>query len=83
MQRGWHNKKLFPLQKRHLRGNLLESFKILKEFTNVDEYILFSIGDLLRTRSNKVKNRSRQIQLDFIKLFLTNDVVRELNSLPQ
>ncbi len=55
----------------------MECFKILKGFTNVDAKKLFSIDDLLLTRSNGIKLRCRQIKLDS-----TNDVVREWNKLP-
>ncbi len=67
---------LFSLEKRFLRGKLRECFKILKGFTNVDANKLFSIDELSRTRSNVIKLRYRQIELDCTKFF-TNDVVRE------
>ncbi len=37
---------LFSLEKRRLRGKLIECFKILKGFTNVDANKLFSVDDL-------------------------------------
>ncbi len=55
----------------------LECFEILKGFTNVDVNKLFSIDELSRTRSNGIKLRCRQIELDYTELFFTNDVVRE------
>ncbi len=64
-----------------LRGKLIECFKILKGFTNVDANKLFSIDDLSRT-SNRIKLRCRQTELDFTKFFFINDVVREENNLP-
>ncbi len=68
---------LFSLEKRRLRGKFIECFKIRKGFTNVDANKLFSIDDLSRTSSNGIKSRCRQIELDCIKLFFTNDIVRE------
>ncbi|RUM28547.1 MAG: hypothetical protein DSY42_08200 [Aquifex sp.] len=73
---------LFSLEKRRLRGKLIECFKILKGFMNVIANKLFLMGDLSRTRSNGVKVRCRQIQLDCTKFYITNDVVREWNKLP-
>ncbi len=73
---------LFSLKKRWLRGKLIECFKIFKGFTNVDASKLFSVDDTSRARSNDVKLRCKQVQLDSIKFFFTNDVVREWNKLP-
>ena len=73
---------LFSLEKRRLRGKLIECYKILKGFTNVDANKLFSIDNSARTRSNGVKLRCKQVQLDCTKFFFTNDVVREWNKLP-
>ncbi len=56
--------RLFTLEKRRLRGKLLECFKILKVFTNVDANKVFSIDNLSRTRSNGIKLRCRQTELD-------------------
>ncbi len=73
---------LFSLEKRRLRGKLIECFRILKGFTNVDANRLFLIDDSSRTRSNGVKLKCKQLHLDCTKLFFTNDVVREWNKLP-
>ncbi len=42
---------------------------------------MFSIDNTSRTRSNDVKLRCKQVQLDSTKFF-TNDVVRDWNKLP-
>ncbi len=55
---------------------------MLKGFTNVDASKLFSVDDTLRTRSNGVQLKCKQVQLDSAKFFFTNDVVRKLNKLP-
>ncbi len=70
---------LFSLEKRRLKGKITECFK---GFTNVDASKLFSVDDTSRTRSNGVKLRCKQVQLDSTKFFITNDVVREWNKLP-
>ncbi len=43
---------------------------------------MFSVDNIPRTRSNEVKLRCKQVQLDSTKFFFTNDVVREWNKLP-
>ncbi len=73
---------LFSIEKRRLRGKLIKCFKIRKGFTNVDANKLFSFDELSPTRSNRIKLRCRQIELDCTKFFFTNDVVREWNKLP-
>ncbi len=72
---------LFSLEKRQLRGKLIECFKLFKGFTNVDPRKLFSVDDISRTRSNSLQLRCKQVQLDSTKFFFTNDVVREWNKL--
>ncbi len=67
---------MFSLEKRRLRGIVIECFKIVKGFTNVDANKLFSTDDLSRTRSNGIKLRCRQIELDCTKFFFSNDIVR-------
>ena len=76
------NLNLFTLRKRRLRGKLIECFKILKGFTNVDFDKLFLIDDTSRTRNNGHKLKCRQVRSDCTKFFFTNDVVREWNKLP-
>ncbi len=73
---------LFSLEKQRLRGKIIECFKILKGFTNVDASKMFSIENTSRTRNNEIKLRCKQVQLDCTKFFFTNDVVREWNKLP-
>ncbi len=73
---------LFSLEKRLLRGKLIECFKILKGFTNIDASKLFSTDNTSRTRSSGIKLRRKQVQLDSTKFFFTSDVVREWNKLP-
>ncbi len=66
---------MFSLEKRSSEENLL-CFKIRKGFKNVDANKLLSIDDISRTRSNGIKLRCRQIELDCTKFFFTNAVVR-------
>ncbi len=48
----------------------------------MDASKIFSIDNTPRTRSNGVKLRCKQIQLDYTKFFFTNDMLREWNKLP-
>ncbi len=43
---------------------------------------MFLIDNISRTRSNGVKLRCSQVQLDSTKFFFTDDVVKEWNKLP-
>ncbi len=61
---------LFSLEKRRLRGKIIECFKILKGFINVDPSKLFSIDNTSRTRNNRIKLRCKQIQLNCTIFFL-------------
>ncbi len=73
---------LFSLEKRRLRGKIIECFKIREGFTTVDANKMFSIDNTSRTRSNGVKLRCKQVQSDCKIFFFTNVVVREWNKLP-
>ncbi len=73
---------MFSLEKRRLRGKLIECYKISYGFTNVDRSTLFMIDDTLRTRNNCIKLKCRQVNSDCTKFFFTNVVVREWNTVP-
>ncbi len=72
---------LFSLDQGRL-GKFNECFKTLKGFTNVDASKLFSIDNSSLTRSNGVKLRCKQIQIDSAKFFSTNNVVWKWNKFP-
>ncbi len=74
--------KLFSLEKHRLRGKLIECFKILNGFTNVDPTKLFVMNDSMRTGNNGAKLKCRQVYSDCTKFFFTNAVVRDWNRLP-
>ncbi len=73
---------LFSLEKRRRRGKLIECFKTLNCFTNVDPTKLFEIDEATRTRNNGARLKCRQVHLDCTKFFFTNAVVRDWNKLP-
>ncbi len=73
---------LFALVKRRPRGKLIDCFKILNGFTNVDLTKLFVMDDSTRTRNDGAKLKCRQVNSDCTKFFFTNAVVRDWNRLP-
>ncbi len=73
---------LFSLEKRRLRGKLIECFKLLNGFTNVDVTKLFMMDDSLRTWSNGAKLKCKQANSDCTKYFFNNVVVTDWNRLP-
>ncbi len=73
---------MFCHEKRRLRGKLIECFKSLTGFTNVDNFTLFEIDDTSRTRNNGTKLKCRQMNSDCTKFFLSSVATREWNKLP-
>ena len=74
---------LFSLAKRRLRGKLIECFKIINGFSNVERDNLFTLAIDLPTRGNGLKLRGHKVSLDITKHFYTNDIVDKWNSLPE
>ena len=74
---------LFSLEKRRLRGKLIECFKILRGFTNMEIEGILTIAPELPTRGNGLKLRGHRVNLDVTKYFYTNDIVDKWNSLPE
>ena len=66
---------LFSLSKRRLRGKLIECFKMLKGYSNVEIDDLLTLAPELPTRSNGLKLRGHRVNLDSTKHSFTNDVV--------
>ncbi len=74
---------IFSLEKRRLRGKLIECFKIFNVFTDPDPTNLFVMDDSTRTRSNGAKLKCREVHSDCTKSFFTNAAFRDWNELPQ
>ena len=74
--RGYHN-----LTFSYLRHDVSEvnlwCFKTLRGFTNFKVKMMFQIDKLLQIKSDRVKQRCTQIQLDCIIFYSDNDVDRE------
>ncbi len=73
---------LFSYEKRRLKWKLIECFKILDGFTNVDSTKLFVMDDPMRTRNNDSELKCRQFHSACTKFFFTNAVVRDWNRSP-
>ena len=73
---------LFSLKKRRLRGQLIECFKILKGFDNINSSNLFTPAPEVGTRSNGMKLKGTRVNLDVTKNFFTFNIIDFWNSLP-
>ncbi len=73
---------LFSLEKRRLTGKIIEYFKIINGFTNVDPTNLFEMDDSTQTRHDGVKLKYKQVHADCTKFLFTNAVVRDRNKIP-
>ena len=74
---------LFSLDKRRLRGDLIETFKILTGLEKVDKEYFFSFSSSLGvTRGHKLKLAKPACRTDVRKFFFTNRIISTWNSLP-
>ena len=74
---------LTTLETRRLRGDLIETFKIVKGFSNLDGLNFFSLHDSVNTRGHTLKLHKGRFRLDVGKFSFGNRVVEEWNALPQ
>ena len=73
---------LITLEKRRLRGDLIEVYKIIKGFDNIDYRNFFQIADNSRTRGHRFKIVKIRARLDIRKNFFSHRVVNSWNQLP-
>ena len=73
---------LFSLTKRRIRGDLIEVFKILKGYSNLDASKYFSIDRSNHTRSNGLKIKPKRFKTLEAKHFFFNRIVNVWNKLP-
>jgi len=75
--------RLFSLEKRRLRGDLLAAFQCLKGAYKRAGEGLFTMACRHRTRSNGFKLKEGRFRLDIRKKFFTVRVVRPWHRLPR
>ena len=73
---------LYSLTKRRLRGKLIQCFKIVKGFDNVNMDNFFTFAPEMPTRGHSLKLSGHRVNLDATKFFFTNDIIDAWNRLP-
>ena len=74
---------LFSLEKRRLRGDMIETYKIMHGKDRVEKERLFSLSHNTRTRGHPLKLSVGRVRTDKRKYFFTHRVISLWNSLPQ
>ena len=74
---------LESLEKRRIRGDLIQVFKMLKDENKVDFSKYFILQDSNRTRGHSYKLFKERSHLDLRKNFFSQRVVNTWNNLPQ
>ena len=75
--------RIWALEERRNRADLIEVFKILKGFTSIDPKGLFEINTDTRTRGHTLKLVKHRFSSDLRKYFFTERVVSKWNKLDQ
>ena len=75
--------RLTTLETRRLRGDLIETFKMAKGFSNITVVEFFSFHNTVNTRSHNLKMRKDRFRLGVGKFSFGNRIVDEWNCLPQ
>ena len=73
----------YSLEFRRMRGDLIETYKILKGIDRVDAERLFPPAGVSRTRGHSLRIRGRSFKTEMRRNFFTQRVVNLWNSLPQ
>src|SRR5215469_955813 len=75
---------IHSLETRRLRGRLIEVFKILNKFDNVDykKYFRYDNNNITRSNGQKLRSNRRPVT-EVAKNFFTNEVVGKWNDLPR
>ena len=73
--------RLYSLERRLRRGDLIQAFKIIKGIDNVECGRFFQFDDSKRTRGNRLKLRKPQVRLRSRQEFFTCRVVNAWNAL--
>ena len=73
---------LFSLERRRLRGDLIEVYKMLRGIDRVDSQRLFPRAEMVATRGHRFKVWGGKYRSDVRGKFFTQRVVSEWNRLP-
>jgi ribonucleases P/MRP protein subunit RPP40 len=74
---------LISLEKRRVRGDLIQTFKIMKRFDKVDYRDFFEISNVGKTRGHSLKLTKKRSNGDTRKHFFSQRVINSWNGLPQ
>ena len=78
-----HQLGLLSLEKRRLRGDVVEVYKIMHGVEKVDRETFFSLTQNSRTRGHPMKLTGGRSRTNKRKYFFTQHIVKLWNSLPQ
>ena len=78
-----HQLELFSLEKRRLRGDMIEVYTIIHDMENVNRKTFFSLSQNSRTRGHPMKLIGERSRTNKRKCFFTQCIVKVRNSLPQ
>ena len=81
LSREVNNSGVCVLEKRMLRGDQIEVFKILNGYENIDRNMFFSLKKDSRTRGHEVKLVKDQCRLDIRKHSFSQRTINEWNTL--
>ena len=73
---------LISLEERRTRGDLIQVFKLIKGFDNLDYRTFFHLSDNSKTRGHRFKITKVRSRLEIRKHFFSQRVVNEWNKLP-
>ncbi len=74
---------LIPLDKRRVRGDLIEVFKMMKGIDHVDFENFFKISNIKNTRGHCYKLSKQRCKGERRRNFFTQRVINHWNKLPQ
>ena len=74
---------LFPLERRRMRGDMIQVFKMVKRIDNVDPNKYFTFDNSNVTRNNGFKIIKKQVKSNEAKFFFFNRIVNVWNGLPR
>ena len=72
---------LIPLERRRERADLIETFKIMNGYVNVDPEKFFTVSKDSRTRGHPMKLQKRHCRLELRRNFYSQGVINPWNKL--